>query len=273
MTGSLAACGPWVRLGVMPGDASDDAADITSTHPSGHLRAARPVDDAPPVLSGVFPAEADLAPGSIAFGPDIDDESSLRLIGHVEGKRVLELGGGAGHEAVLLAQQGAHVIVVDPSHRRLDRIRTACDDAEVRVELHQSDPAELAFVRAETIDLVVSVLALGSVADLDRVYRQVHRVLRRESVFVFSLPHPAFVLTRGGSYFDRQPQPWQTDDASGEEVPRTMGDIVNGLVRANFRVETLLEPQPPAAPRSPFWVDAMARAPATLIVRARKLGL
>jgi SAM-dependent methyltransferase len=258
----------------MPGDASGRADDITSTHPSAHLRpAGSPEQDAPPALSGVFPAEADPVPGSLSFGPDIDDDTSLRLIGHVEAKRVLVLGAGAGHEAVLLAQQGAHVIVVDPSHRRLDHVRGACDDAEVRVELHQSDLAELAFVRAETIDLVVSVFALGSVNDLDRVYRQVHRVLRRESAFVFSFPHPAFVLTRGGSYFERRPEPWQTDDASGAEVSRTMGEIVTGLVRANFRVEALLEPQPRAAPRSRFWVDAMARAPATLILRARKLGV
>ncbi len=161
----------------------------------------------------------------------------MRLIGNVDGKRVLELGGGSGHNAVALARQGAHVIVVDPSHRRLERIRGRCEDDEVRVELHQSDLAELAFVRAETIDLVVSVLALGSVADLDRVNRQVHRVLRRESPFVFSLPHPAFALTQGGSYFDHLPRSWQTEDASGEEVPRTISEIFGGLMRANFRVD------------------------------------
>jgi SAM-dependent methyltransferase len=254
------------------GDGPDH--DVTATHPSAHLRAAPPPrDDAPPVLSGVFPSEADVPPGIVTFGPDLADEPSLRLIGNVEGKRVLELGGGSGQHAVTLAQQGAHVIVVDPSHRRLERIRARGDDEGVRVELHQSDLAELAFVRAETIDVVVSVFALGSVADLDRVHRQVHRVLRRESAFVFSLPHPAFVLTQGGSYFDRLPRAWATDDAAGEEIPRTVGDVVTGLIRANFSIDALLEPQPPAAPRSPFWVDAMSRAPATLVVRARKVGL
>jgi SAM-dependent methyltransferase len=251
-----------------PGD------DITDSHPSARLRAAPAVDhNAPAALSGTFPSAADLPTGVVAFGPDIVDESALRLIGNVDGKRLLELGGGSGHNAVTLAKQGAHVIVVDPSHRRLERIRARCDDEEIRVELHQSDLAELAFVRAETIDLVVSVLALGSVADLDRVYRQVHRVLRRETPFVFSLPHPAFGLTQGGSYFDHLPRSWQTGDASGEEVPRTISEIFGGLMRANFRVDALLEPQPPAAPRSPFWVDAMSRAPATLIVRGRKVGL
>jgi SAM-dependent methyltransferase len=254
--------------GGRPGD------EITSGHPSAHLRAApAPGDEGAPSLSAAFPTEADLPPDVVSYGPDIVDESSLRLIGHVDGKRVLELGGGSGRNAVALAKQGAHVIVVEPSHRRLERIRGLFEDEEVRVELHQSDLAELAFVRAETIDVVVSVFSLGSVADLDRVFRQAHRVLRRDGTFVFSIPHPAFNLTRGGSYFDDLPRSWQTDDASGEETPRTISDVFTGLVRANFRVDTLLEPEPRAAPRSRFWVDAMSRAPATLIVRGRKEGL
>jgi SAM-dependent methyltransferase len=259
---------PVPEFGDRPGE------EITTGHPSAHLRAApSPGDEPPPSLSAAFPAEADLPPDVVCYGPDIADESSLRLIGNVDAKRVLELGGGAGQNAVALARQGAHVIVVDPSHRRIERIRARCDDEHVRVELHQSDLAELAFVRAETIDVVVSVFSMGSVADLDRVFRQVHRVLRRDGTFVFSIPHPAFVLTQGGSYFDELPRAWEGDDASGEERPRTISDIFTGLMRANFRVDTLLEPEPVAAPRSRFWVDAMSRAPATLIVRGRKEGL
>ena len=106
--------------GDRPGD------DITTSHPSARLRAAPSADDTgPAVLSGVFPGEADLPTGVVAFGPDIVDESALRLIGNVDGKRLLELGGGSGHNAVALAKQGAHVILVDPSHRRLERIRAA----------------------------------------------------------------------------------------------------------------------------------------------------
>ena len=224
------------------------------------------------MLSAAFPADAGLPTDVVSYGPDIANETALRLIGQVTGKRVLELGAGAGHNAVALARQGAHTIVVDPSHRRLERLRALCDEEEIRVEAHQSDLAELAFVRADTIDVVVSVFALASAVDLDRVFRQVHRVLRTEAPFVFSLPHPALVLTRGGSYFDDLPRSWQTGDASGEEIPRTISDVFTGLVRANFRVDALLEPEPRAAPRSQFWVDAMSRAPATLVVRARKEG-
>jgi hypothetical protein len=49
--------------------------------------------------------------------------------------------------------------------------------------------------------------------------------------------------------------------------------IFGGLVRANFRVDAMLEPEPlPAGSRSPFWHDAAKVAPRTLVVRARKEG-
>jgi len=248
--------------------------DMTDGHPSGHLRAAPELAADPGLpLSALFPTGAVLPHDVVTYGPDIPTEASYRLLGNVEGKRVLELGCGAGHAAVALAKQGAHVISVDPSHRRLDRVRTACEREEVRVELHQSDLAELAFVRADTIDTVLSVFALATVPDLDRVFRQVHRVLRSESHLVFSVPHPAYGLVTGGHYFDARPRPWDTGDAVGHEFPRTISELFTSLGRANFRVDTLLEPEPNDGPHSSFWQPAMATSPATLLLRARKEGI
>jgi SAM-dependent methyltransferase len=246
---------------------------MTAGHPSARLRPAPDPPGAPQgPMSASFPAEAELPFDVVSYGPDIPDESTLRLLGHVEGKRVLELGCGAGHNAVALARRGAHVISVDPSPARLDQVRAACEREEVRVELHHGDPAELAFLRADTVDLVVSVFALASVPDLDRVFRQAHRVLRPESHIVFSLPHPAFVLTEGASYFERDPRRWEAAGSEGEEQHRTVSEVVGGLTRANFRVDAFVEPAPTAGQRSAFWVEAMQRAPATLFVRARKEG-
>jgi SAM-dependent methyltransferase len=233
-----------------------------------------------------FPTEAVLTPEVVCYGPDIPDDRSFRLMGSLgtlEGKRVLELGSGAGHNAVALARQGAKVITVDPSWGRLERVREAADRSETKVELHQGDPAEIAFVRAETIDAALSVYTLATVADLDRVFRQVHRVLRREAPLIFSLPHPAFTMTDPASedplrltrsYFDREPRPWSTDDAAGHEYVRNVGELLTSLLRANFRIDTVLEPAPLAdAVRSAYWTPAMELVPSTLIIRARKEGL
>ena len=61
---------------------------------------------------------------------------------------------------------------------------------EVRVEWHASDVADLAFLRADSIDLALAAGLLAEVDDVDRLFRQVHRVLRAGGAFVFSYDHP-----------------------------------------------------------------------------------
>jgi ubiquinone/menaquinone biosynthesis C-methylase UbiE len=261
--------------------------DMTSSHPTArHLRAAdapaEPGVDPRPV-SATFPAEATLPHDVVSYGPDIADERSFKLLGNVEGKRVLDLGCGGGQNAVALAKLGARVITVDPSPERLERVRIVCDREEVKVELHEGDLADLAFVRADTIDLVLSVYSMATVDELDRVFRQVHRVLRPECPLVFAVPHPAFCmldpaapdplkLTR--TYWDATPRPWETGQTSGYDHPRTISDLFTSLARASFRIDTMIEPEPaPDSVHSPYWSTTMAWVPATLVVRARKEGL
>ena len=261
-----------------------DGEQMTSGHPS-----ANPGPPAPDVepgsgrapISASFPADAPVA-DTIVYGPDIPDESSLRLLGTIDGKRILELGAGNGSNAVWLARQGAKVITVDPSAERLAATRALADELEVKVETHQGDLADVAFVRAEGIDLVLSVWAMATVDDTDRVFRQAHRCLRPECSMVLSVPHPAFALIDPASadpnrlahsWFDRSPRPWEHGGEKGAEHPRTFGELVGGLHRASFRLDTVLEPEPTGPPHSAWWTEAMRRVPATLILRARKQGI
>lgn len=240
----------------------------------------------PVVHPSSFPDGTTLAFDRVTYGPDIADESVLRLLGNVEGKRILELGAGSGHSAIAMARQGAHVISVDPSTDRLDRARENCENEEVKVELRLNDLADLAFVRADTIDAVLSIYALSTVDDLDRVFRQVHRVLHTGCPFVISLPHPVWTMVDvdvdvnvdGGTgtkvakpYFTSARRPSSGTGNSGV-FPRTISEIFTSLVRANFRVDTLLEPEPGSGPRSEIWNEIMTKVPATLILRARKEG-
>lgn len=222
----------------------------------------------------------DLPRDVVAYGPDIATERDLRLLGRLEGKRVLELGCGGGPASIAMAKQGAKVIAVDPSTDQLAHAREQCEREEVTVELHHGDLADLAFVRADTIDAVLSVYALGMVSDLDRVFRQVHRVLRPDGPFVISLPHPLWRVSDRAEppgvrrrYWDSAPHPWTEGDEAGQDHPVTTAELFTGLIRANFRVDTLLEPEPAASGgRSRWWQPAMGWVPSTLIVRARKVG-
>ena len=117
-------------------------------------------------------------------------EAELRLLGDLKGKRVLELGCGGAQCSIAFAKQGATAIGVDLSAEQLAYARRLCEREEVRVELRQGDLADLAFLRADSIDLVFSAYAFGYVEDLNRVFRQVHRVLKVGAPLVFSPPPP-----------------------------------------------------------------------------------
>ena len=119
------------------------------------------------------------------------------------GKRVIELGGGS--NAVSLARLGARVLVVEPSPEEVTRGRREAEAADVRIEFHESDLADLGFATSGSVDLVISTGSLGHVDDISRVFRQVHRVLRQRQPFVLSLPHPLTAALEGGEVVLRRP--------------------------------------------------------------------
>ncbi len=186
-------------------------------------------------------------PDVLRYGPGLPDERELRLCGEVAGRRTLLLGCPDPGAVVALARQGARVVVVDPSPRHLEDARKQADAAEIRAEWRQADFADVAFLAPASVDLVVSPGALGEVADLTRVFRQVHRILRPEAALVLALPHPSRRRLAG-------------------QVPApTVSELFMGLQRSGFRVDLLAEPdgRPPADDR----------LPGGLLVRARKVGL
>jgi SAM-dependent methyltransferase len=224
-----------------------------------------------------------IASGAVTYGPDLPTDNDFRLCGDVKGKRVLDLGSGAGENAIAFATSGAHVIALDTSKAQLSLARKLAEVAEVRVEFHESDVCDLAFLRADSIDLAFAAGVLGEVDDLDRLLRQVHRVLRPGAAFVFSFDHPmTLAVGRENSepgtlalgalevrrpYFSNERVTVVRFDEPVEVVPRTIAEVFAALHRAGYRVDTLLEPQPLRSS------DPGPVIPTTVVVRARKEGV
>ncbi len=235
------------------------------------------------VTWGRQPVTHPTATDVVQWGPDIPTEAELRLLGHVADKRVLELGCGSGAASVAMALQGARAIGLDFSAQHLSAARRLSEKSGVKLELHEGDLGDLAFARADTIDAVFSAYALNLVEDVNRVFRQVHRVLKAGGPLVFSVPHPAYdmivdddldepLLIRR-SYFDESRIDLDTDGPPYFGYHHTISDLFTGLSRANFRVDTILEPEPRREGRgSPHWREASRFVPRTLIMRARKEG-
>jgi SAM-dependent methyltransferase len=192
---------------------------------------------------------------AIRFGRDVPDDRELRLCGDISGgKRAIELGVSRDQNSIAFALAGAKAIAVDPSPDAIAAIRGAATKADVSVECHVSDLADLGFATSGSTSVVVADHTLTDVDDLGRVLRQVHRVLRASHPFVISVPHP-FAGVHTSDQYGSKVSPYGS-------VGRTIGDWFIHLGRANFRVDQILE----------LGVSDISPVPTTLILRARKEG-
>jgi len=141
---------------------------------------------------------------------------------------VIDLGSATGAAIPLLEKRfrRARVIAVDFSAGMLRVVRSKKTLLSRRHSV-QADARALPFADA-SIDVIFSNLMLPWTDDLDAVFTQVARVLRRDGLFVFS--------TLGPDSFEEIREAWATVDA-GEHVNRfpDMHDVGDALVRAGLR--------------------------------------
>jgi SAM-dependent methyltransferase len=237
--------------------AAETRADRRECGPAATLRANRAWWDAE---ADDYQAEhgSFLRDAGFVWGPEGLDEADARLLGPVDGRRVLEVGCGAAQCARWLVGQGAAAVGVDLSHRQLQHSRRIDAETGTAVPVVVADAGRLPFGGAE-FDLACSAYgAVPFVADSAAVMREVARVLRPGGRWVFSVTHPfrwCFPdepgpegLTVHDSYFDRRP--YVETDSAGRAVyaehHRTVGDRVREVVAAGLRLVDLVEPEWPA---------------------------
>jgi SAM-dependent methyltransferase len=192
---------------------------------------------------------------AIKYGRDIPTDDELRLAGDISGgKRALELGISRDSNAVAFAVAGANAIAVDPNPANIERVRADAARAEVTVQCHTNDIADLGFATSGSLELVVANHTLIAVDDLSRLLRQVHRVLKASHPFIISVPHP-FAGVHSTDEYGSKVLPYGT-------AGRTISDWFTHLGRANFRVDQILE----------LGVTPISPVPTTLVIRARKEG-
>ncbi len=188
------------------------------------------------------------------WSPEGLDEADAHLLGDVSGRRVLEVGCGAGQCGRWLVASGARAVGIDLSFRQLQHGRRIDAESAVRLPTACGTITALPFASA-SVDVVCSAFGgFPFVVDIGSAFAEVRRVLRRGGVCVCSLPHPVkwmfpddptmSGLTVSRSYFDRRSYV-ELDEAgqpSYAEPHHTVGDWVAAAMGAGFVLRRLLEP-------------------------------
>jgi SAM-dependent methyltransferase len=189
--------------------------------------------------------------------PEGVDEGDVRLLGDLDGRRLLEVGCGAGQCARWVSTQGGQVVGIDLSYRQLQHSRRIDDDTGITVPVACATVTSLPFSDA-SFDIVCSAFgALPFVVDIASALGEIARVTRPAGLVGFSVVHPLRRMfpddpTEEGlratrSYFDRRAYVEVDDEGAPTYVEphHTLGDWVEAISTAGLVIDRLVEPEWP----------------------------
>ena len=120
-----------------------------------------------------------------------------RLLGEVNGKKLLDAGCGEGYLSRYYAEKGALVTGVDISDRLIQMCKSQSNDDD---KYHVGNICDLDFIDDEAFDLILCNLVLLNVPCFDDALKEFYRVLCSEGSLIFSVVHPAFNFYGPGTW-------------------------------------------------------------------------
>jgi SAM-dependent methyltransferase len=186
--------------------------------------------------------------------------------------KVLDVGCGSGWYAGYLLSRGATVTAFDLNSEFVTLTRTRVGGTARVLQANLADPLE--FAGDGEFDMVVCPLVMHYLKDWQPVFREFHRILKRQGVLVFSTHHPFmdWTLHNKEDYFavELLEDEWEIGKVSFYRRPLTA--ISQDLDSTGFLIERLLEPQPTEEFQraDPEGYERLTKNPWFLVVRARK---
>lgn len=187
---------------------------------------------------------------SFYWCPEMLSEHEARLLGNVTDATVLEIGCGSAPCANWLTQHSDARLVTG-----FDISAGMLSLSNGPAPLVQADILTLPY-RNQSFDVAFSAFgALPFVADINKAFEEIARVLTPGGRFVFSVNHPMRwvfpddpdELTAEISYFEREYLEYnEAGELTYAEYHRTFGDWVRALGRSGFWLADVVEPEWPA---------------------------
>lgn len=234
---------------------------------------------------------------SDSFSENIERPAIEKLMGPIDGARVLDLGCGSGTYSLTFAQKGSEVVGLDLSPTMVSLAQERAGARGVKVDFRVFDIREsLPFDECE-FDLVFTGTALHYVEDIAAFMKEAARVMKPKARLVASVLHPTSTarFPLADSVEAEGPDPWEgwyfgspnrtietpwlgygEVSSEGRRISchhHTLSDYFNALASARLSITGLVEPKPSAEfadKNASRYAEAM-RVPVFLIFRAENI--
>lgn len=184
---------------------------------------------------------------------------TLKKLGDVYGKQVLDLGCGEGGYARALSKQGAVVTAVDCSETFITYVKNKAREESLNINTLCRNANELTGIADNTFDVVLCSMMLMDIEDLDGTLKEIYRVIKPNGRVFISILHPCFkpkeskwileddkIEVLVSDYFN--PTEWVGSikgiDTSVIYRHRTLSEYIKAFVRNKFTVVDMNEPIP-----------------------------
>jgi len=200
----------------------------------------------------------------------------------------LEIGCGGGQNSIAFAKQGAIAMGLDISDEQLEFAKKLADKEGAKVKFLRGDMANMQEIKPHSQDIVFTACAI-CYAPIEKTFKEVHRVLKKNGLFVFSEIHPFYNVfsdddfTLCKSYFNTGYGEWDWwYKSKGKDLKTKCGgfafkvsDSINKLIENGFNIEKVLEPEPVDVDEvsdytKDYPLERLKMIPGTIIFVARK---
>ncbi len=110
--------------------------------------------------------------------------------GEVKGKDILCLASGGGQQAAILAAAGANVTSFDASAKQLERDEFVANRENLKIRTELGDAKDLSRFESESFDLIFHPCSNCFMSELQPIWKECFRVLRRGGVLLSGFNHP-----------------------------------------------------------------------------------
>lgn len=180
-------------------------------------------------------------------------------LGDLTGKRVLGLAAGGGQQMPILTARGANCTVLDISDAQLDSERTVADREGYDIEIVKGDMTEPLPFADESFDLIVNPVSNQYIHEVEPVFRECCRVLKKGGVLLCGLDTGIYWIF--DSEEERVVHSLPFDPLKDENVRReleendmglqfshTLEEQIGGQLKAGFRLTDIYEDTNGAGP-------------------------